>query len=66
MKQLLGRGKQCAAEVTIYSAQVPPDGFADEQATLFPIHSFGNKPSPEATTVPLPSSPGIKEIRSSG
>jgi len=53
------KGITFMAEVTIYSAQVPPFPTVDEQATLFPSLSLANNPPPEATTVPLPSIPGV-------
>lgn len=52
------RGKQKAADVTMYSAQVPSPPGGAEQATRRPTSARASRPPPAATTTPLPSRPG--------
>jgi hypothetical protein len=54
-------GTHNCAEVTRYSAHMPPAmfGSAAAQATRRPLRNRGIIPLPASTTVPLPSNPGI-------
>jgi len=61
-----GKGTQFVAAVSIYSAHEPPDPFFDVHATRFPDLIPAINPFPPATTIPLPSIPGVKGYSGKG